>query len=205
MPDPMPNPMNDGFTPVPAGKVAAVVTVLEMTAPPPRPVVEFPSDWRLERETSPDLDWYRDLYRRIGEEYLWYSRLALPSEKLAAMLGHEDHVLLALTIDGQAEGMVEMDFREAGRGEIVFFGVTEKLVGTKAARAMMTQAIDFAFGRCVGTLWLHTNTLDHARALAFYRRSGFVAVRQEIEIADDPRLTGIHPREAAPQVALFER
>ena len=55
----------DGYSDVPAGKIAAVVTHLEMTArPAPRP--DPAGAWTLRRVEVPPLDWYRDLYRRVG-------------------------------------------------------------------------------------------------------------------------------------------
>ena len=197
--------IEDGFTPIPPGKVAAIVTVLEMTAPPVGRA-EVPAEPGLDFApvTEPDLDWYRDLYRRIGGDYLWYSRLALPDAALAETIRHPGHVLHTLTLDGRAEGLVEIDFRREGEAEIVFFGVTEALVGTRAARFMMSRAIVLVFARGVTRLWLHTNTLDHPKALAFYRRTGFTPIAQEIEIADDPRLTGLYDRAMAPQIPIFE-
>ena len=195
----------DGFTAIPAGKVAAIVTVLEMTAPPAdRPDSPAEPGWHFAPVEDPGLAWYRDLYRRIGGDYLWYSRLALPDETLAETLRHPAHVLHALSLDGAAEGLVEIDFRRKGEAEIVFFGVTGALVGTRAARFMMSRAIALVFARGVERLWLHTNTLDHPRALAFYRRSGFTPIAQEVEIADDPRLTGLYDRAKAPHIPIFE-
>ena len=56
----------DGYSDVPAGKIAAVVTHLEMTAcPAPRP--DPAGAWTLRRVEMPPLDWFRDLYRRVGE------------------------------------------------------------------------------------------------------------------------------------------
>ena len=56
----------DNYSDVPAGKIAAVITHLEMTELP-----AIPSDpagaWTLRRVEEPTLDWYRDLYRRVGE------------------------------------------------------------------------------------------------------------------------------------------
>ena len=67
----------DGYSDVPAGKIAAVVTHLEMTArPAPRP--DPAGAWTLRRVEIRALDWFRDLYRRVGEEWLWFSRLRMP-------------------------------------------------------------------------------------------------------------------------------
>ena len=52
-------------------------------------------------------------------------------------------------------------------------------------------------------IWVHTCTSDHPSALSFYQKYGFVAYKRAIEIADDPRLTGNVPREAASHVPIL--
>ena len=126
----------DGYSDVPAGKIAAVVTHLEMTARPALPPSP-PGPWTLRKVERPDLAWYRDLYRRVGEEWLWFSRIRAADEKLAARLHHplvETHALVA---DGRDEGLLELDFREPETCEIGMFGVTAKLVGTGAGHWLM--------------------------------------------------------------------
>ena len=55
----------DGYSDVPAGKIAAIVTHLEMTAPPPRRD-DPPGTWTLRKVDRPALPWYRDIFRRVG-------------------------------------------------------------------------------------------------------------------------------------------
>ncbi|WOH65756.1 GNAT family N-acetyltransferase [Bradyrhizobium sp. BWA-3-5] len=193
----------DGYSDVPAGKVAAIVTHLEMTArPTPRPDPD--KSWTLRRVETPPLDWFRDLYRRIGEEWLWVSRIRMPDAQLAAHLHSPKLEVHALVDAGSDEGLLELDFREAGQCEIVMFGVTAKLVGSGAGRWLMNRALDIAWSRPIERLWLHTCTYDHPAALAFYQRSGFRPFRRQIEVRDDPRLDGTVPREAAPHVPVIE-
>ena len=97
--------------------------------------------------------------------------------------------------EGRDEGLLELDFREPGQCEIVFFGVTAKLVGTGAGRWLMNRALELAWSRPVERVWLHTCTFDHPAALAFYQRSGFRPFRRQVEVVDDPRLDGTAPRE----------
>src|SRR5690242_8007441 len=101
----------DGYTDIPPGRLAAVVTWLDMRAPAPaRPEVERP-DWALRHEPRPDLAWYRDLFRRVGEDWLWFSRLTMPDAELAATV-HDPRVEVhALWKEGRAEGLLELDFR----------------------------------------------------------------------------------------------
>lgn len=196
-------PQDQRFSCVAEGWIAAVVTVLEMREKPAlRPERADPA-WSLKRIERPDADAYLDLYRRVGAPYLWYSRLVLKEGELDALLADPGIVLHVLDVDGRAEGILELDFRQEGACEIVYFGVTDKLVGTGAARMMMNRAIALAFERPIRRLWLHTNTLDHPRALDFYRRTGFTPVERRIEAAPDPRLTGRLPRESAPQVPIL--
>lgn len=195
--------ISDGYSDIPAGKVAAVVTHLEMLAPAPARACPAAPGLELCRVERPEVEWYRGLYRRVGEEWLWFSRLLLPAEDLAAIIRHLDVEVHALRVNGADEGLLELDFRDAGQCELAFLGVTPRLIGAGAGRLLMNAAIERAWARPIRRLWVHTCTLDHPAALAFYRRSGFVPYRQQIEVADDPRLAGALPITAAPHVPLF--
>jgi GNAT superfamily N-acetyltransferase len=192
----------DGYTDVPRGKIAAVVTSLEMLAPPAARPDPSASPWRLRRVLEPGLDWFRDLYRRVGQDWLWFSRLALPDDALAAVLHDPLRELFALDGPLPEQGLLELDFRQPGECELSFFGLVPELIGKGAGRWLMNRAIALAWSRPIERFWVHTCTLDHPRALSFYRRSGFSAFRRQIEIADDPRLTGLLPPTAAPQVPI---
>ena len=192
----------DGYSDIPAGKIAAIVTHLEMTArPAPRP--DPAGAWSLRRVDMPPLDWFRDLYRRVGEEWLWFSRIRMSDAELAARLHSPLLEVYALVDSGRDEGLLELDFREASQCEIGMFGVTTKLVGTGAGRWLMNRAFEIAWARPVTRVWLHTCTFDHPAALSFYQRSGFRPFRRQVEVADDPRLDGTAPREIARHVPII--
>jgi GNAT superfamily N-acetyltransferase len=193
----------DGYSDVPAGKIAAVVTHLEMTE---RPVLtgDPPGVWTLRRVEAPGLDWFRDLYRRIGEEWLWFSRLRMTDAQLAAKIQASSIEMYALVQDGRDEGVLELDFRNASECELRMFGVTADLFGSGAGRWLMNRALALIWSRPVTRVWLHTCSFDHPAALAFYRRAGFRPFRRQIEIADDPRLDGTVPRSAAGHVPIIE-
>ncbi|MCC7273790.1 MAG: GNAT family N-acetyltransferase, partial [Alphaproteobacteria bacterium] len=74
---------------------------------------------------------------------------------------------------------------------------------TGAGRWLMNRAVEIAWARPIARFWVHTCTLDHPGALAFYVRSGFVPFRRQVEIADDPRLLGQAPRSAAAHVPVI--
>jgi GNAT superfamily N-acetyltransferase len=193
----------DGYSDIPAGKIAAVVTHLEMLALPAFPP-DPPGAWTLRRVAQPALDWYRDLHARVGADWLWFSRLRMSDAELAAAIRVDGVEIYALDHEGRDEGLLELDFREAGNCEIVFFGVTARLVGSGAGRVLMNRALARAWSQPITRLWLHTCTFDHPRALSFYQRSGFRPFRRQIEIADDPRLDGTLPRNAASHVPMIQ-
>jgi GNAT superfamily N-acetyltransferase len=193
----------DGYSDVPAGKIAAVVTHLEMTARSSRRDDPLGA-WSLRKVDAPALDWYRDLHRRVGEEWLWFSRVRMNDAELAAIIQAPGVDVYALVVDGRDEGLLELDFREAGQCELVYFGVTAKLIGSGAARFVMNRALEIAWSRDLSRVWVHTCTFDHPSAVAFYQRSGFRPFRRQIEIADDPRLDGTVPRKAARHVPTIE-
>jgi GNAT superfamily N-acetyltransferase len=193
----------DGYSDIPAGKIAAVVTHLEMTERPALPR-DPEGAWSLRRVHIPDLGWYRDLYRRIGEEWLWFSRIRKPDAQLAAVVQSPLEEVYALVFDGRDEGLLELDFRVAGHCELALFGVTARLIGSGAGRWLMNRALERAWSPPVKRVWVHTCTFDHPAALAFYQRSGFRPFRRQVEIADDPRLDGTAPRHVAKHVPMIE-
>ena len=179
----------DGLHDVPPDRIAAVVTSLEMMARPAlRPEIGGP--WQLREMKRPDPDAYRALYSKIGDEWIWFSRLMMSDAELTAILWHPEVEVYGLDVAGQVEGLLELDYRTAGEAELAFFGVTASLVGGGAARWLMNRALEKVWQRPISRFWVHTCTLDHPNALAFYRRSGFVPFRRQIEIAPDPRLQG---------------
>jgi ribosomal protein S18 acetylase RimI-like enzyme len=192
----------DGYTRLPPGKIAAVVTYLEMRERPRLPRLPRPEGWSLHR-LNRDRDRYRALFRRIGEPWLWFSRVAMPDEALAEILDDPRVEALALH-DGSADiGLLELDFRPRGEAELSFLGVAPDSIGRGAGRFLMREAIRRAFARPIARFFVHTCSLDHPGALAFYLRSGFTPYRRAVEVADDPRLLGFLPLEAAPHVPVL--
>ncbi len=182
--------------PVPAGHLAAVVTELEMTAPPDRPGPAM----ALRRDPRPDLARYLAFYREIGEDWLWYSRLGLSDAALAEIL-HDPKV--EVHVGANREGLVELDFRRDGVCSITFFGLVPSRIGRGDGRRMMTAALALAWREGVGKVRLQTCTLDHPGALGFYLRCGFRAVARRVEIAPDPRLDGPMGPDVAPHHPLI--
>ncbi|MGF9761407.1 GNAT family N-acetyltransferase [Microvirga sp. 0TCS3.31] len=192
----------NGYTDLPPGKIATIVTYLEMRKPPDLPAIRPPESWTLQR-IDDDRPRYRSLFRTVGEPWLWFSRAVLPDDALAAILGDPNVEAFALH-DGTGDvGLLELDFRPDGEVELAFLGLVPGFIGQGAGRFLMNEAIRRAFARLMRRFFVHTCTLDSPSALPFYIRSGFTPYRRAIEVADDPRLLGLLPREAAPHIPLL--
>jgi GNAT superfamily N-acetyltransferase len=198
--------LGNGFYDVPPGKLATVVTHLEMLAPAPLRTGAALGEVSFERVPNPDLDWYRDLHNRVGgHDWLWFSRLRMDDTKLSAIISDPKNEIYALNKDGRAEGLMELDFRVERACELGYFGVTSALIGSGAGRFLMNAAIERAWAQPIARFHVHTCTLDHPGALSFYIRSGFAPTHQQIEIADDPRINGDFLASAGPHVPVFPR
>lgn len=193
----------NGYTDLPEGKIASVVTYLELRTRPRLPRRARPAGWSLRRLTSDDLDRYRKLYCRVGEPWLWFSRVIMPDEELRDILTHPKVEAYALN-DGAADiGILELDFRSKGEAELAFLGLAPDAIGHGAGRFLMDEAIKRAFAKPIRRFFVHTCSLDHPSALAFYMRAGFIPYKRAIEVADDPRLLGFLPLDSAPHVPLL--
>lgn len=191
------------LTPVDPRQIATIVTHLEMPERPklaPMP----PSALRLVRWKAPELEKYRALFRRVGEEWMWFSRLVMADAVVEAII-HDPAVEIYAVCDprGTEVGLLELDFREPGNCELSFFGLVTALTGRGNGKWLMAQAIALGWRPGVSRLWVHTCTLDHPAALGFYQRAGFKPFLREVEIFDDPRLNGMMPPEAAPHIPVL--
>jgi GNAT superfamily N-acetyltransferase len=172
--------------------------------PPPRADGRLPitithlqmerADW-TQRGRAPDIEvaidhvaeptalFYRELYDRVGRPWLWYERRLLSDAALQALLDGPDHELHVARHDGELVGYFEL-----GGDELAFFGLTLDYIGRRIGAWLLDRAIERAFARGAERLVLNTNTLDHPRALATYRKAGFQPVRSESRELRDPRV-----------------
>ena len=188
---------------VPPHKIATVVTSLQMSERP-KPAPLPPSPLRLVRWRRPDAGKYRVLFRRVGEPWLWFSRLIMADDELLAIIHHNKIEIYAVTDrNGIEVGLLELDFRLPTHCELSYFGLVPELTGKGLGRWLMAQAQAIAWRPGITRFWVHTCTLDHPSALDFYLRSGFRPYKRQVEIFDDPRITGILAHKAAPHVPLL--
>lgn len=195
--------LSDGYHDVPAGKLAAVVTCLEMRALPPLRPESPRARCELVRVQAPDPAWYRELFRTVGEPVLWYSRLAMSEPELARILNDPGVEVYVARCDGADAGLLELDFRVPNECELGFFGLVPDAVGKGIGGWLINRALERAWARPIQRFWVHTCTLDQPGIVQFYERAGFRPFKRQIEIFSDPRLGGQLPTTAAPHVPLL--
>lgn len=190
--------------PVKPGEVATIVTHFEMTErPKPRPIQTCPL--RLMRWQTPGTDKYRILFKRVGEHWLWFSRLAMADQELSVIL-HNPLVEVYAVVDpkGIEIGILELDFRMTGRCVISFLGLVPQLIRQGLGQWLMAQAIALGWRKSVSGLFVETSCIDDPRAMSLYLKTGFVAVNRSIDVFPDPRISGLLPVHVAPHVPLLK-
>ena len=152
---------------------------LDMAAPPGRVPAAPPPAARVARAHRPTVAFYRFLYREVGRPWRWTDRDKLGDAALAALVQHPDMHVHVLYHDGTPAGYCELDYRQPGEAEIVYFGLMPHAIGRGLGRFFLDWTVREAWRHGLCRLWLHTCTRDHPRALATYRQAGFALYREE--------------------------
>ena len=192
-----------GYSDLAPGMIATVVTNLEMLERPSTEPVSFPDGITLEALVYPTPAYFRELYRKVGTEWLWSSRLLMPDDELAAILNKESVDIYAVRHGNEDIGLLELDFSEPDECELGYFGLVGNSTGKGLGKALMSHASELAWSRPIKRFWVHTCTFDSPGALRFYIRSGFVPYSCQVEVQRDPRLLGLLSMDVASHVPVI--
>ena len=192
----------NGYYELPTGKLANVVTCFEMEASPQVVAQALPAGYSLKRVDPRDLASYRALFRKVGEDLMWFSRLIMPDEKLKAILSHKDVESYALCQGNTAIGVMELDFRDMPNCELAFFGLAKEAIGAGLGRVLMNTALNKAWAKPINRLWVHTCHFDHPNAVGFYQRSGFTPYALMVEVHVIPGCKANCQKQQAPMWPL---
>src|SRR6185295_5443346 len=121
-------------------------------------------------------------------------------EELRAKAGEVHEVLGP---GGDSAGMIELDFAAPALCRIRFLGLVPEGAGQGHGRWLFAETLRRAWAPGVALVTVHTCSLDHPAALPAYLRAGFTAYARAFESFPDPRLSGLLPRDAAPQLPLL--
>ncbi len=178
----------------PSDKLTVTITYLEMRkAPPPRSGFVPRRKLALLRAEAMPVHFYRYLYERIGEPWLWYERRMLADEALQQIIQDEKVEIYVLYVGGVPAGFAELDRRRDDEIELAYLGLMPEFIGQGLGRYLLEWAVEMAWQYAPKRLWVHSCDLDHPRALQYYQKVGFVPYKQETKLIEDPRARGIVP------------
>ena len=152
----------NGYTDLPPGHIANVVTYLEM-APPASLPEPARSPYRVSRVGAPSPGWYRAIYRRVGDRWLWVGRAMMDDAALATWLATPTTEILAIEEGNEAIGFAELDWSVAGNLEVAMFGVVAEATGKGAAALLMQHVQAGARAEGVARIWLHLHLRSSGR------------------------------------------
>lgn len=148
------NKVTQGYSNIPAGHIASIVTCLEMLENPITNHVHLPEGFSLSLYHSNDLDEYRNLFRLVGTDWLWFSRLLMCDEQLAKILQEPTREIYVIRYADEDIGLLELDFGVAGDAELVFLGLTSEVGGKGIGRAIMDTATSLAWQKPIKRFWM---------------------------------------------------
>ena len=150
-----------------------ITTYLEMRTPPPSLSIDPPPQTRIMPMKTPDLDFYRFLYRTVGERWRWRDRLRFSDDDLLFVLNNPGMRVDVLYVKGAPAGFIELEW-DGDEIEVAYFGLREPFFGRGLGRYLLNCGIQEAWTQ-KGTrrLWLHTCNLDGPHALKNYQARGF--------------------------------
>lgn len=179
------------------------VTYMERRVPPTR-TMRLQDIKQIKYLTAQNIkiEDYRKLYRMVGENWLWWERLALTDSSLNDIISSKTTKISLLKVNNEIAGFTELDTSRKKAPEISYFGLIPKFIGQHLGSFMMESLLFQGWNKTVEKITLNTCNLDHPKAKPFYQYHLFKPTHTEMKEAVDPRTTGILPVTAAPHIPI---
>lgn len=130
-----------------------------------------------------DIVFYLNLYSKIGKKWKWQERLNMLQQDLVERINDKNVECHILYKGSDPIGFYEIKYHKLSNSvQLVYLGVLEKYIGQGFGGLMMDHAIWRANSFDPSNMWIHTCTLDHPKALGFYKNRGFKLFRSEDQI-----------------------
>lgn len=121
---------------------------------------------------QPDLNFYRFLYRSVGEQWCWRDRLIMTDEELRAALAIPGLSVNVLYVNGIPAGYVELA-PHGSDTEVAYFGLRPEFFGRGLGKHLLSYGIRKAWDDGAQRITVHTCNLDGPHALTNYQKRGF--------------------------------
>jgi GNAT superfamily N-acetyltransferase len=158
-----------------------ITTYLEMRSQdqlrPMRADVRF----QIHEKTERDWRFNRDLYFRVGEQWDWVDKRSWTDDQWKAYATAPELRTFAGYCDDVLAGYYELRRDGEGGIEIAYFGLLPEWIGRGLGGALLTSAIERAWGMGPNPsrVWVHTCNRDHPQALANYQARGMIVYKVE--------------------------
>jgi ribosomal protein S18 acetylase RimI-like enzyme len=139
-----------------------------------------------QRATVPSAELNRFLYRAVGGDWYWLTRLGWDRERWQAYVAQPELETWVAYVSGTPAGYAELEAQSEGAVEIVYFGLLPSFIGRGLGGAVLTDAVRRAWAMGARRVWLHTCNLDHPHALAHYQARGFRVFKVETHEEEIP-------------------
>ncbi len=174
---------------VPEGKLRETITCLQMLSRHrPQKALSRLEHLAVLRACNPTVSYYRYLYNRVGEPWLWYERRLLADAELLPLIQNLKISIFVLYSAGVPAGFAELDARKAKAIELSNFGLMPEYMGKGLGRFFLDWVVDQAWDLEPERLLVSTSNFDHPKAVNVYQQAGFEPYEQETRVIDDPRL-----------------
>lgn len=156
-----------------------ITTYLEMTSRTQFvPAYVDDASVRIERLETVDVDFYRFLYRSVGEAWRWRDRLVMSRDELSEILCDTGTSVFVMYVSGVPAGYVELS-AQGESVEIAYFGLRDGFMGRGLGKHLLSYGIEQAWEAGAGRVFVHTCNLDGPHALQNYQKRGFRVYLEE--------------------------
>jgi GNAT superfamily N-acetyltransferase len=160
-----------------------ITTYLEMRSRdqlrPKRASMRF----QIREKTERDWRFNRDLYLCVGEQWDWIDKRSWTADKWKEYATAPELRTFAGYYADALAGYYELRRDREGGIEIAYFGLLPGWIGRGLGGALLTSAIEAAWGMepNPSRVWVHTCNRDHPQALANYQARGMLVYKVEQE------------------------
>lgn len=180
---------HSGVVPV---SIAVTTWTLEMSGrPDPAPPALTAGELSVTRCEVPNPALNRFFYFGVGSDWLWTGRRPWTWKQWEETVVQPGYDTWIGYHRGSPAGYFELDATNPARVEVQYFGLLPAFIGHGLGGPLLTACIDHAWANPdTETVWLHTCSKDHPRALNNYLSRGFEIVRtdEDTEQLDDAPL-----------------
>ena len=143
-------------------------------------VVEPNGDYSLDLLEPINFQLNKFFYKNIGKKHKWVDRLVWTENQWIDYVSNKNVETYVFKFKADLAGFFELiSHTEKKEIEIAYFGLLEEFHNKKLGSYLLSKAIEKAFKKSVGRVWVHTCSLDHKNALNNYIARGMKIFKTE--------------------------